>query len=335
MAMQDIHSPLPPSQIDLPAEEVVMDCLNMLAASAHLDTAIDSFLETLGFYYDAQRVFLFQTHSDTDAVSCSFAWPVSPGDTPNSCSISTFGEWVDAFDSEGSLCLYSPDDHRIEPLTTFCAQPPGSALAVPLYTGTVLSGFLCVVNPKQHLTDMKVLLAVSSMSVVELRKLQLMTRLDYLTRKDPLTDTYNRFSYVSSLARSYQSTPSSMGVVFTSVNGLKTVHAVLGLAFGNSVVQQTAEIGKTTLCTSVYRISGDEFVSLHPNLDADAFHTLVAALQGAFAAAGTCDVSIGSAWSAGDVDVHALLAQADQQVSENKKAADSAKEKSNNQDNRT
>ena len=36
-------------------EEVILDCLHMLAASLDLTSAIDSFLETLGCYYQAEQ----------------------------------------------------------------------------------------------------------------------------------------------------------------------------------------------------------------------------------------------------------------------------------------
>ena len=322
MANHEAYSPPPVSPPDwqLQSEEVVMDCLTMLAASVHLDTAIDSFLETLSCFYGARHALLFCTHDEEGVVSCAFSYPPAACSADHFVPLATFDSWRCAFESDGTLSLTSGDP-RLVPLHPFCEAVPSRALAVPLYTDTVLSGFLCVVDPTQQLTEWKVLLAVASLSVVELRKLQLMEQLDYLHQKDPLTDAYNRFSYVSSLAKGYQPVPSTMGVVIASVNGLKTINAVLGNTFGDSVVQQTAELMKQTLSTDVYRIGGDEFISLHPDLNADDFQAGVDALRAAFASNPTCSVSVGAAWSDHDVEIHDLIAQADQQLSANKKAA--------------
>lgn len=329
MAIHDTHSPLPPSQADLSselvqAEEVVMDCLNMLAASVHLDTAIDSFLETLGCFYDAGHVFLFQTHEEFGTVSCSFTWPTSFEPPVRTASIYDFSEWIAAFESDGFLRLSCADDPRLAPLIPVCTCQPTSVLAVPLYTDLDLSGFLCVVEPKQHSTNLKVALAVASLSVVELHKQHLLAQLDYLHHNDPLTGTYNRFSYVSSLSKSYQPTPASMGVIIVSVNGLKAINAALGLTFGDSIIQQVAEIMKATLCANIYRSSSDEFVSLHPNCSTAEFHELVDGLHAAFDSSEICNVSVGTAWADCEVDIYDLLLQADQQLTENKKAASPA-----------
>lgn len=303
----------------LQTEEVVMDCLTMLAASVHLDTAIDSFLETLSCFYGAQRALLFRTYDEENTVSCAFSYPSAICSADSCVPLTMFDSWRSAFDFEGTLSL-APGDPRLAPLHPFCDTVPSCALVVPLYTEMALSGFLCVVDPTQQLTAWNVLLAVASLSVVELRKLQLMKQLDYLHHKDPLTDAYNRSSYVSSLAKGYQPAPSTMGVVITSVNGLKAINAVLGNAFGDSVVQQTAEIMKQTLSADVYRIGGDEFLSLHPDLTANAFQACVDALRTAFASNPTYSVSVGAVWSDHEVEIHDLIAQADQQLSANKKA---------------
>lgn len=329
MTKQEAHSPPPVSQsdwqssdrMDLPrSEEVVMDCLTMLAASVHLDTAIDSFLETLSCFYGARCALLFRIQGEEGAISCSFSYPFAVRNADHVAPLTMFDGWRSTFEAEGTLSL-SSGDPRLVPLHPFCGTVPSSALAVPLYTDTTLSGFLCVTDPTQRLTDWKVLLAVASLSVVELCKLRLMEQLDYLHRKDPLTDTYNRFSYVSSLANGCQPAASAMGVIIASANGLKAINTVLGNAFGDSVVQQTAEIMKQTLDTDIYRIGGNEFLSLHPDLSAEAFQEKADALRKAFEANPTYSVSLGTAWSSHAADIHGLIAQAGQLLSANKKAA--------------
>ena len=112
-----------------------------------------------------------------------------------------------------------------------------------------------------------------------------------------------------------------MGVVIVSINGLKAVNTALGNSFGDSIVQQTAEIMKTTLDTDIYRIGGDEFISLHPDLSADTFEKTVDNLRNTFSMNQACSVSIGVSWSDHDIDVHELASLADQQLNQNKKAA--------------
>lgn len=77
------------------------------------------------------------------------------------------------FESDGTLCL-SAGDQRIMPARHFHDKVPVFLMAAPLYVNTRLAGFLCIVDPVQHFGDMKVLLAIASLTVVELRKLRLM-----------------------------------------------------------------------------------------------------------------------------------------------------------------
>lgn len=302
---------------EMQSAEVIMDCLTMLAASIHLDTAICSFLESVGCFYGAESVFLFRTELSEPVVSCASVWPASDFSTADTLDSLSFKEWFDAFDLEGLVHL-SDGDARLAALRPFCDRRLTTAVAVPMYVNTALCGFLCVVDPTQHQSDMKVLQAVASLSVVELQKLKLMEELDCLRYKDSLTGVYNRFSYVSRLSELAAQSPASMGVMIVSVNGLKTINSVLGNTFGDSVVKQTAEIMTTLLESDIYRINGDEFLSLHPNLSADAFQIAAKALRAAFAEDMLCTVSVGTAWSDRDIDIYSLIALADHQLDEDK-----------------
>lgn len=328
MATQQAHSSSPTSPFEevpccadaMQSEEVVMDCLAMLAASIHLDTAIDSFLETLGCFYNASKVFLFRDEeSVSPAVSCAFSWPFS-GSSAEKVPAEWFAPWFDALEFEGMLTL-SAGDSRLAPLQFFCGAQPEDAVVVPLYTNTSLTGFLCVVHPTQHKADWKVLHAVACLCVVELQKLNLVKEIEYLHQKDPLTDVYNRSSYISALAKSSYPAPESMGVVLVGVKDLKKINSVLGNAFGDSVVQQTAEIMKASLNCDIYRIGGNEFLSLHSSLSSESFQSMVSALRASFADDETYHVSVGTAWTDHDVDVFELISLAEQQLSASKKSA--------------
>ena len=55
-------------------EEVILDCLNMLAASLDLTSATDSFLETLGCYYQAEQAWLLELDPVRQLSKRTAAW---------------------------------------------------------------------------------------------------------------------------------------------------------------------------------------------------------------------------------------------------------------------
>ncbi|MDO5484596.1 MAG: GGDEF domain-containing phosphodiesterase, partial [Desulfovibrionaceae bacterium] len=106
--------------------------------------------------------------------------------------------------------------------------------------------------------------------------------------------------------------PNAIGVVSVDINGLKNLNIIYGHEYGDYVLKRVGAIMREQLGDVVYRVSGDEFVGLCVNGSRDVFQERIIALRQAFAANRECDVSMGCAWSFGQVDAKAQYQQADE-----------------------
>lgn len=86
-----------------------------------------------------------------------------------------------------------------------------------------------------------------------------------LSHLDAMTQLQNRRSYEESCSR--METMKSVGVVFCDLNGLKYVNDNEGHKAGDQLIKDFADILKRVFSyESIYRISGDEFVILIPDM---------------------------------------------------------------------
>jgi len=103
------------------------------------------------------------------------------------------------------------------------------------------------------------------------RKKELENSLEYLSYNDELTGLKNRRFYEEELKRIALKENLPLTVVLGDVNGLKLINDSFGHVVGDELIRKVAEIIKKGCRTEdiVARLSGDEFIILLPNTDAD------------------------------------------------------------------
>jgi len=98
--------------------------------------------------------------------------------------------------------------------------------------------------------------------------------LEELSTTDQLTSLGNRRSYYNCIKAIKDS--EKVGVIFADVNGLKYTNDHFGHAAGDELLIKFSNILKTQFNKNVFRISGDEFVVIVPNVDHKEFETIFA-----------------------------------------------------------
>lgn len=89
---------------------------------------------------------------------------------------------------------------------------------------------------------------------------------------DPLTNLLNRTAYNTKLSE-YMNNSKKVGVMFYDVNNLKYVNDTLGHLAGDKLLIKFADILKTEFIEKeIYRISGDEFVTIVEDCSQDEFN---------------------------------------------------------------
>ena len=83
----------------------------------------------------------------------------------------------------------------------------------------------------------------------------------------------------------------------------------------SAVLQSVANIMHRTLAADIHRMEDDTYLVILPDTDYTAFMQSVESLRRAFASELSYDMIVGHAWADGGVDLRALFAAADKQLS--------------------
>lgn len=103
----------------------------------------------------------------------------------------------------------------------------------------------------------------------------------------------------------------SLGVIYIDINGMKKINDSNGHEYGDQVIKKVADILKLHVECEAYRVGGDEFTVLCPNMDKQDFQALTEKLIQDFDKNKEYDVSIGHTWNEGNVSADEEILKAD------------------------
>lgn len=100
--------------------------------------------------------------------------------------------------------------------------------------------------------------------------------LEHISKFDSLTGVHNRYYYNIYIEQAKKAMLRNVGIVFADVNGLKSINDRYGHILGDNVIQDFGSILKRHFNPEhIFRISGDEFIIITPNIDVNAFEEIV------------------------------------------------------------
>jgi diguanylate cyclase (GGDEF)-like protein len=149
----------------------------------------------------------------------------------------------------------------------------------------------------------------------QLRIHDLTKELMYLGGHDALTGLGNRYALNQTLLLlSEMSVP--VGVCYTDINGLKAINDDKGHEEGDRLIGKTAEvIGAVFKSKYCYRIGGDEFVAIIPDIEEEKFEELVDKLKNKTKGDA---IAIGHTWSRSTKDIKKTIRSADEDMYKDK-----------------
>lgn len=151
----------------------------------------------------------------------------------------------------------------------------------------------------------------------QLKNEELTNELRYLGVHDALTGLGNRYALNQSMMV-LSEVSTSVGVCYSDINGLKNINDDKGHQAGDKLITDTATIFagifKKKNC---YRIGGDEFIAIVPEIERDKFDSMVAKLK---AKCKGISLAIGSVWEDDSKDMTALVRKADEAMYKDKSA---------------
>ena len=149
----------------------------------------------------------------------------------------------------------------------------------------------------------------------QIKNYELNKELLYLGSHDALTGLGNRHSLNQAAALlSHMST--SVGVCYSDINGLKLINDEKGHEAGDKLICSTATIFGTVFKKKYcYRIGGDEFVAIVPDIEKAKFDELVEKLK---VKVKEVSVSVGHVWSKDSSQIAKYIKKADEAMYKNK-----------------
>lgn len=278
---------------DLSVEKKLLDCIENLVMNDDFTAAVNSGLTTILEYYDADRTYIFEFQWKENLTRNTYEIcrdGISPQiENLQTVPVDVVARWVDSFeDQEQNTIIFIGDvdalkddpTHRLE---YDCLHPQGikSLIAVPIFINGKLHGFLGIDNPRSHMDALTLLTQLTYIIANELQKRLLTEALTKKSYQDPLTGLNNRLAYDEMLDH-LRGKEFPVGVGFLDINVMKWINDTLGHDMGNKVIQKICTILNEHIEQQyIYRISGDEFVMIWPDVDYKVFMSAAKKLEAA------------------------------------------------------
>ena len=199
---------------------------------------------------------------------------------------------------------------------------------VKLYHNEIVWGILLLVNcscsditEKDNLFLFDVLFYFTNICLGIFISKKMIKNMAYL---DMLTTIQNRKKYIRDLKKlREEGTITSFGVIYIDVNSLKEINDENGHAFGDFILIKVARILRKFFDErEVYRIGGDEFIILIPQISAQSFDNIILELRNRFLITSDYTVSMGYKFSdniAGGFDFDKMINDATEMMYKDKK----------------
>lgn len=278
---------------DLSVEKKLLDCIENLVMNDDFTAAVNSGLTTILEYYDADRTYIFEFQWKENLTRNTYEIyrdGISPQiENLQTVPVDVVARWVDSFeDQEQNTIIFIGDvdalkDDPTRRLEYDCLHPQGikSLIAIPIFINGKLHGFLGIDNPRSHKDALTLLTQLTYIIANELQKRLLTEALTKKSYQDPLTGLNNRLAYDEMLEH-LRGKEFPVGVGFLDINGLKWINDTLGHDMGNKVIQKICTILNEHIEQQyIYRISGDEFVMIWPDVDYKVFMSAAKKLEAA------------------------------------------------------
>ena len=299
-------------------ETAMAQCGRALCLEPDAHTAMERFLASIGEYYGADRACVFEIDYAHMVVNNTYEWcaPNVPSQMPHVQNFplsDALLEWSRSF-RDSAVNRFSAKEHTGGFADIILADREAeSILVVPLSKGSELIGYLGVDNARLFTDSDTLLRRAADLVTEDFQRRQLLWDLSSQEYSDHLTGLQNRARYLQTLELYRKLPPSSLAVFFLDLNGLKELNEQSGHDAGDRFICRCADVLRSQEL-NVFRVDGDEFIILQPGVSrAEGLHT-EALIRKALEALHPYSVSLGHAWAEGDVDVLALITEADQRM---------------------
>lgn len=302
-------------------EETLLRCVQTLSGHENIQAAISELLKIIGEFYGGDRACAFELSPDGTLCNSICEWRMSgvhkKSREQEQIPVEKLSLCLDTIRKKGYFSASRrdiPEGSSDPAAQTLDGLQLDSLIAVPLTENGVITGLLGVSNPTAEADDLTLLTSVSYFIDNEVQKRKMTARLERMSYVDLLTGLFNRNKYMEYLHLLEEHPPASLGIVYMDLNGLKIANDTYGHKYGDHLIKKAADMLAHYFQPYVFRIGGDEFVAVCPDIVQDTFDGQVEELRKAASLDTQINVSIGSVWSDALSDPSALITEADSRM---------------------
>lgn len=308
-------------------DDIIIRLAKIMNGGESYEKAVNHMLAELGTIIHADRLYILETDGKT--ASNTFEWcreGVKPEiDTLQNLPYDEYiGGWEKYLVHNTSLVL--------EDISVLAADDPvdyenlkrqgiRSIMDSPIYDGGKLIGYIGADNYEisDAVNTQKILETISYFLGARMVNQKLLSRPDYLSHRDMLTGVRNRNSFMEKLEE-LEGLAHPAGIVFGDVNGLKRANDEEGHVAGDKLLRRAAKAMQQFWGDEfVYRVGGDEFVALLPDISECAFYRKFEEFYDAMKAKENMSVALGAQWGESGSHLNAAFNQADRKMYQDKK----------------
>jgi len=300
----------------LDLENSLRRSITALTHESDPEHAMKAFLQNIGHYYHADRAYIFELDEDSHLIHNTYEWcadGISPQkDAFQNIPFEDVADWLEKFGRNESVRI--PAVSRItgnaRQREMLEKQDIQHLLVTGIYRNNEVIGFLGVDNPGNAADDPTLLRLNAECITEEFTKKILQNDLQSLYFTDRLTGLWNRRKYMQKLEKYLKNPPKTMGIFFVDLDGLKNINESFGHDVGDQYICQCAKAVKK-LVKDVFRIAGDEFVALLPDVSETDFHALELKLRQVLKKLPSGSASVGAVWEKGRINIPEMVSLAD------------------------
>lgn len=306
-------------------ERFLTDMVRYAASEATPDKVLNQLVEYIGQRVTADRAYIFE-QNDRGTFDNTYEWCKAgvPKEKDNLQDLPYEGiieTWFAQYqESNNAIILDIEECKKTNEAIYERLKPQGVNTLVtgPIKINGKMVGFYGVDNPpKEKLHEIS-----NEMDMIEfmvsfmIRLRDNANALEHSALYDQLTDCKNRkaldWAYTEKLGKYFP-----LAVVMCDLNGLKEINDQKGHDAGDKAILQTAQTLKSVFGKRhVYRLGGDEFIAVLPNITHPAFQKLLETAKSQLGATASIGTTISGTK---DTDFESLLKAADAQMYENKR----------------
>ncbi len=302
----------------LSIEDTLIRCVKTLAEDVDTDRAIVNLLAIVCEFYDADRSFIYELNQDIKTAKNVYEWCrnsalVTASDSPIIMTEEELKPIIQSLETDGEMAITDIETEldKTSAFYNFLAKRNKKSIHLaPIYSNGKLEYFMGVNNLRQSIKDVTLLHSAIVFVADELRKSKLIKQLENLSYTDALTGLDNRNKYLERIEEINPRELTSMGFVHININALKRMNELYGEKYGDSILQHAARTVSKYIINDFFRIAGDEFIGLCPNMSHEDFDLLIQALRKEAENQGDYSFSVGGVWQNKNIDLRKGLLHA-------------------------